>query len=161
MSVQLTVEQAAFLQGPVSINVGASGRDGWPRVCRAQGCVVARDRRSVTLLLSARRGRDLLDALDAGSGIAAVFSRPSTHATLQLKAAHAARVTLNAVLRADNGRYAQAFADELMGLGFGAEPGQNLIAVMTSSDLAALRFTPDIVFDQTPGPTAGRVLAAA
>jgi hypothetical protein len=139
MSVQLTVEQAAFLQGPVSINIGASGRDGWPQVCRAQGCVVARDRRTVTLLLSARRGCELLDALDAGSDIAAVFSRPSTHATLQLKAAQATRVTLNAALRADNGRYAQAFADELM----------------------ALRFAPDIVFDQTPGPAAGRVLAAA
>ena len=161
MSVQLTVEQAAFLQGPVSINIGASGRDGWPQVCRAQGCVVARDRRTVTLLLSARRGRELLDALDAGGGIAAVFSRPSTHATLQLKAAHATRVALNAPLRADNGRYAQAFADELMGLGFGAELGQGLIAVMTSDDLVALRFAPDIVFDQTPGPAAGRVLAAA
>ena len=59
MSVQLTAEQAAFLQGPVSINIGATGRDGWPQVCRAQGCVVARDRRTVTLLLSARRGREL------------------------------------------------------------------------------------------------------
>ena len=161
MSVQLTVEQAAFLQGPVSINIGAAGRDGWPHVCRAQGCVVARDRRTVTLLLSARRGRELLDALDAGSGIAAVFSRPSTHATLQLKAAQATRVTLNAALRADNGRYAQAFADELMGLGFGPELGQGLVAVMTGDDLVALRFAPDIVFDQTPGPAAGRVLASA
>ncbi|MBI3431653.1 MAG: hypothetical protein HY018_05515 [Hydrogenophilales bacterium] len=159
MSVQLTVEQAAFLQGPVSINVAAAGRDGWPQVCRAQGCVIARDRRTVTLLLSARRGRELLDALDAGSGIAAVFSRPSTHATLQLKAVRAERVTLNAALRADNGRYAQAFADELVGLGFGAELGQNLTTVMTSNDLTALRFAPEIVFDQTPGPAAGRVLA--
>ena len=160
MSVQLTAEQATFLQGPVSINVAASGRDGWPHVCRAQGCVVARDRRSVTLLLSARRGRDLLDALDAGSGIAAVFSRPSTHATLQLKAAQAGRVALNATLRGCNARYAQAFAGELMELGYGPELGQGLVAVMTADDLAALRFAPEIVFDQTPGPAAGRVLAA-
>jgi hypothetical protein len=51
MSVQLSVEQAAFLQGPLSMNVGAVGRDGWPCVCRAQGAVVARDRRALTVLL--------------------------------------------------------------------------------------------------------------
>jgi hypothetical protein len=161
MSVQLTVEQAAFLQGPVSMNVAATGRDGWPHVCRAQGCVITRDRRTVTLLLSANRGREVLDALDAGSGIAAVFSRPSTHATLQLKAAHAARTALNTALRECNEHYAQAFADELKALQrFGADLKQNLITVMTSHDLVALRFAPDIVFDQTPGPAAGRVLAS-
>src|SRR5512143_3102010 len=159
MSVQLTAEQAAFLQGPVSINVGAAGRDGWPCVCRGQGCTVARDRRSVTLLLSERRGRELLDALDAGNGIAAVFSRPATHATLQLKAARATRVASNAALRACNARYARAFADELVALGHGADLGPGLIALLTDHELVALRFAPDIVFDQTPGPSAGRVLA--
>jgi hypothetical protein len=161
MSVQLTVEQSVFLQGPVSINVAAAGRDGWPCVCRAQGCMVAHDRRMVTLLLSMQRGRELLDALDGGSSIAAVFSRPATHATLQLKAGHATRVVLKAAHRECEARYAQAFADELVSLGYGAELGQGLIAMMTASDLVALRFAPDIVFDQTPGPAAGRVLAAA
>jgi len=37
MSIRISAEQAAFLQGPLSINVGAVGRDGWPCVCRAQG----------------------------------------------------------------------------------------------------------------------------
>lgn len=159
-SIQLTTEQATFLQGPVSINVAASGRDGWPCVCRAQGCVVARDRRTVTVLLSARRGREVLDALDGGSGIAAVFSRPATHATLQLKAVHAARVPVNAALKACNARYAQRFADELVGLGYGTDLGKGIVRLMSASDLTALRFVPEIVFDQTPGPAAGRVLAA-
>lgn len=160
MGVQLSAEQAAFLQGPVSINVAASGRDGWPRVCRAQGCTVARDRRSVTLLLSARLGREVLDALDAGSGIAAVFSRPATHATLQLKAGGATRVASGPALRACNMRYAQALADELVALGYGSDLGQGLVAMLMERDLVALRFAPHIVFDQTPGPAAGRVLAA-
>jgi len=160
MSIELSAEQVAFLQGPVSINVAATGRDGWPRVCRAQGCVVARDRRMVTVLLSARRGREVLDALDAGSGIAAVFSRPATHATLQLKAGQASRAALNATLKACNTRYAQQFADELVGLGYGADLGQGIVNLMATSDLTALRFAPEIVFDQTPGPAAGRVLAA-
>ncbi len=161
MSVQLTAEQAAFLQGPVSINVAASGRDGWPCVCRAQGCMVARDRRTVTVLLSARRGREVLDALDGGSSLAAVFSRPATHATLQLKAGRATRVALNATHRDCDARYARAFADELVKLGYGADLGQGLITMMAASDLVALRFAPEIIFDQTPGPAAGHVLAAA
>ena len=122
---------------------------------------MARDRRTVTLLLSARRGREVLDALDAGSAIAAVFSRPATHATLQLKAAGATRVTSGATLRACNERYARALADELVALGYGTGLGQGLITLLTDRDLVALRFAPDIVFDQTPGPTAGRVLAPA
>ena len=160
-SIQLTTEQAAFLQGPVSINVAASGRDGWPCVCRAQGCVVARDRRTVTVLLSARRGRDVLDALDAGSGIAAVFSRPAAHATLQLKAGRATRAGSSSMLRACNARYADALAGELVELGYGAGLGEGIVRLMSASDLVALRFAPDIVFDQTPGPAAGRVLSAA
>lgn len=161
MSVQLTAEQAAFLQGPVSINIAANGRDGWPCVCRAQGCLVARDRRTVTVLLSARRGREVLDALDGGGSLAAVFSRPATHATLQLKAGRATRVALNATHRDCDARYARAFADELVKLGYGADLGQGLITMMAASDLVALRFAPEIIFDQTPGPAAGRVLAAA
>lgn len=160
-ALMLSADQAAFLQGPVSINLAASGADGWPCVCRAQGCAVARDRRSVTVLLSARRGRELLDALDGGSGIAAVFSRPATHATLQLKASRASRVAVNAALKACHARYARQFADELVGLGYGPDLGEGIVRLMSASDLTALRFTPEIVFDQTPGPAAGRVLAAA
>jgi hypothetical protein len=161
MSIQLSTEQAAFLQGPVSISIGASGRDGWPCVCRAQGCAVARDRRTVVVLLSARRGREVLDALDADSGIAAVFSRPATHATLQLKARCATRLAPSAAHLACSKRYAQAFADELTGLGYGSELGQGVVVIMTASDLVALSFAPDIVFDQTPGPFAGRVLTTS
>ena len=49
MPLTLTPDQAAFLQGPLSINVGAVGRDGWPCVTRAQGIVVARDRQALGL----------------------------------------------------------------------------------------------------------------
>jgi hypothetical protein len=159
MGTLLTAEQASFLQGPASINVGATGHDGWPQVCRAQGCMVARDRRQVTVLLSARRGRDVLDALDTGSAVSAVFSRPATHATLQLKASHTTRAVVNAALRTCAAHHAQAFAEELMALGYGADLGKGVMAVMTASDLVAIRFAPEILFDQTPGADAGRVLA--
>lgn len=159
--VTLSAEQAAFLQGPLSMNVGAVGRDGWPCVCRAHGAVLARDRRALTVLLSSTRSRAVLDAIDAGSGVTLVASRPATHATLQFKAATAERVAVKARHRALNAHYAKAFGGELAALGFGDALVEGLVAMLTASDLVALRFVPQIVFDQTPGPQAGRVLMQA
>ncbi len=160
MPLTLTPDQVTFLQGPLSMNVGAVGRDGWPCVTRTQGVVVARDRRSLTVLLSATRGRAVLDALAAGSAITLVASRPLTHATLQLKAARADRVPVAAAYKATSARYVAAFGEELTSLGYG-DAVTALTAVLPTDALAALRFVPDIVFDQTPGPRAGTVLARA
>jgi len=161
MSVPLSSEQTAFLQGPVSINVAATGGDGWPVVCRAQGCTVARDRRSVTLLLSARQASAVLAALGPNRAIAAVFSRPASHATLQIKGRGAARVPLTAAHRACNARYSNQLGAELGNLGYGSELVQGLKQMLSASDLVAVRLSPDVIFDQTPGPEAGRVLARA
>jgi hypothetical protein len=161
MSVPLTPDQAAFLQGPLSMNVGAVGRDGWPCVCRAQGVLVARDRRALTVLLSASRGRAVLEALDAGSAITLVASRPSTHATLQFKASGAAQMGVSAAQRAASARCVAAFGGELESLGYAQGLKETLAAVLPTDDLVALRLAPEIVFDQTPGPDAGRVLARA
>lgn len=161
MTIALTVGQATFLQGPVSINMAATGSDGWPRVCRAQGCVVARDRKSVTVLVSLGRACAVLDALDTGSMLACVFSRPATHATLQLKGRHSRRVPVTPLHRDVAKRSVQAFAAELASLGYGDDLAHGVIATMDASDLIAVRFAPETLFDQTPGPDAGRVLATA
>ena len=160
MPLTLTPDQVAFLQGPLSMNVGAVGRDGWPCVTRAQGIVVARDRQSLTVLLSAARSQAVLDALHAGSAITLVVSRPQTHATLQLKAARAERVPVTAAHRATSTRSVAALGTELAALGYG-DAVAALAALLPTDTLAALRFVPDIVFDQTPGPQAGTVLARA
>lgn len=161
MSVLLSPDQIAFLQGPLSMNVGAVGRDGWPCVTRAQGIVVARDRCALTVLLSTARSRAVLDALDAGSAITLVASRPTTHATLQLKAARAERLTVTAAHRAASARCVAGFGAELATLGYGDELAAALATLLPTADLTGLRFVPEVVFDQTPGPQAGRVLARA
>ncbi len=160
MPLTLTPDQVAFLQGTLSMNVGAVGRDGWPCVTRAQGIVVARDRRTLTVLLSAARGQAVLDALEAGSAITLVASRPLTHATLQLKAARAERVPFTTAHRTASARCVAALGQELAALGYG-DAVAALAAVLPTDTLAALRCVPDIVFDQTPGPRAGTVLARA
>lgn len=161
MPLQLTSEQISFLQGPLSMNVGAVARDGWPCVCRAQGVLVSRDRRMLTVLLSAARGREVLEALTAGSGITLVASRPATHATLQFKAATAERLAVTATQRAASARCLKAFGAELATLGYGEHLDETLMALLPTDDLIGLRFAPAIVYDQTPGPQAGTVLAHA
>lgn len=161
MPLTLTPDQVAFLQGPLSMNVGAVGRDGWPCVTRAQGIVVARDRQSLTVLLSAARGQAVLDALEAGSAITLVASRPATHATLQLKAARAERVAVSPAHRATSARCVATFGAELASLGYGEAMVSAMAAILPTGDLVGLRFTPEVVFDQTPGPQAGTVLARA
>lgn len=161
MPLALTPDQVTFLQGPLSMNIGAVGRDGWPCVTRAQGIVVARDRRALTVLLSATRGRAVLDALDGGSAVTLVASRPLTHETLQLKATRAERASVTTAHKAASARYVAAFGHELASLGYGEAAATALAAILTTDTLAALRFVPDIVFDQTPGPRAGTVLARA
>ncbi|WP_310448081.1 hypothetical protein [Thiobacillus sp.] len=159
MTLQLTPDQVAFLQGPVSMNIGAMGRDGWPCVCRAHGCVVARDRRSLTVWLSAQRGKNILDALDAGSAVTLVVSRPATHATLQLKAGSATRVAVSAAHKLASARCVAAFGAELDALNYGTQMSALVIAALPADHLVGLRLTPEVVFDQTPGPQSGKVLA--
>jgi hypothetical protein len=78
-----------------------------------------------------------------------------------MKAAGAVRVGVSAAHRAASARCVAAFADELETLGYAKALAATLSVILPTDDLAALRFVPEIVFDQTPGPDAGRVLARA
>lgn len=161
MPLQLSPEHAIFLEGPLSMNVGAVGHDGWPCVARGQGLIVARDRRLLTVLLSASHGRAVLDAVEAGSAITLVASRAATHATLQVKARGASWARATTAQKAASTRCLAAFGGELSDLGYGIGLDRVLPALFPTDDLVALSLAPEVVFDQTPGPQAGTVLARA
>jgi len=82
-------------------------------------------------------------------------------ATLQLKAPCAARVAPNSAHHACHARYAAAFGGELSALGYGDEHGARPDCTDGGWRSGGAALHPEIVFDQTPGPAAGRVLAAA
>ena len=145
---------AGFITHHVAINVASCSAARLPSVVRAHGCCVSDDRRCVTLFVSVPRAARLLDDLRAGGGIAAVFTLPHTHETLQLKGACADVVPLapgdDACIRA----YVESFVEELCRIGF----KETLVrAVMSSADeeSVGLRFEPTAAFVQTPGPKAG------
>jgi hypothetical protein len=155
----IDAELAAFMQRGVSLTVGSCDAANRPSLARATGCRVAADGSTVRLFISGVQAAPLLAHVRETGRLAAVFSQPSTHRTLQLKGLDAKVEPAGpddlAVVR----RYRDAFVDELARLGY-PRPVFHALLACPDADLVALRFTPTEAFSQTPGPNAGRSLQA-
>ena len=156
----LDEDNAAFIQTGISI-VAASRDDALvPSIARASGCRVSYDRRAVSIFTPLSQALQLVADLRASGRIAVVFSRPTTHRTLQLKAddARVRNATPDeAAIVAD---YVDAFAREIGIMGHTAEQACAMFQ-FREDDLVAIDFTPHAAFEQTPGPKAGSPLPAA
>ncbi|RKT44920.1 hypothetical protein BDD21_2324 [Thiocapsa rosea] len=146
-----------FLLGPVSICLASRDAAGVPSLARAFGCRVTADRLEVAVLVPTRTAEALLRDVTAGAPIAVVFSRPKTHETLQLKAPAARLEPLGPTDRQRMRASGSAFAAELIALGYSAVFSHALVAP-SNEDAVAVAFSPTLLFDQTPGPRAGRRL---
>lgn len=159
MVPELSRMQAAFIQGPVSISLASRDAARRTTIARGLSCRVSEAREQISILVCGVRAAPLLAELRLDGWVAASYSLPATHETLQVKG-HDARVeparpgdeTLAAAHRA-------AFATQIAVAGFTPafteallhhEPGQ----------LCWVRFTPAAVYMQTPGPRAGERLKA-
>lgn len=150
---QFDADVAAFLSGRVSIIAAAATATLQPRLVRCTGCRLDSDGR-VTLFLAASHAGALLAAIAANRRIAAVFSEPTTHRTLQLKGNDAETVAVTADDHRRVAAYRAAMVPELANFGLSAEWVHALLGC-SGSELVALRFTPRDLFVQTPGPRAG------
>jgi len=150
----------AFLQGAVSISVASRGAGGLPVLVRCSGCRVAPGRGRVTLYLSRSKSASVIEAIGATGAVAAVFSLPSSHRTVQLKGADAEIGAPAAGDREMVERYIEAFAREIEPGGYSAAMAGALLWI-DPDDLATLSFTPSAAFSQTPGPGAGEPLRPA
>jgi hypothetical protein len=153
-------ELAAFLSGPVAINVATRAQGNVPVLVCASGCRLAADRRRVTLFLARSKSQAVIEALRATRVVAAVFSLPSSHRSVQLKGTDAELAAPAAGDYETVGRYIEAFAREIDPLGYRPEMGRALLW-LDAADLVALSFTPSAAFTQTPGPGAGAPLRAS
>ncbi|RJG06120.1 hypothetical protein D3870_08985 [Noviherbaspirillum cavernae] len=156
----IDAEHAAFMESGVSISVAACNPDRLPSQVRATGCRVAADRTRVTVFVSATQASALLADVRSNGVIAVVFSKPTTHRTVQIKGTDA-QVTglIDGDLQCVD-RYRIDFATEVAPLGFGGPLIRTLLAC-PAADIVALRFTPSEAYSQTPGPRAGEPLKAA
>jgi hypothetical protein len=102
----------------------------------------------------------MLEDVASNGMIAAVFSLPSTHQTLQLKGSDA---RIEKPLKTDSQlvmSYRKAFTDHLDKLGF-SRPLIETMLTYDAEDLTAVTFTPTTAFSQTPGPNAGRAIGGS
>jgi hypothetical protein len=153
----LDTTHAAFLGGPVAINVASCDAKRTPSVARAYGCRISNDRRRITVFLAVPQAGPLLRDLRAGRPVAVVFTRPKTHQTIQLKGTDATIAPLGRGDRGIMSAYATTFAAELETIGFN-DRFSAAITSGTSEEAVSLTFTPSAAFVQTPGPNAGQPL---
>lgn len=155
--VTLSAAQAAFIEGPRSIY--AAGRDAGrrPSLARLLACIVAGDRRRVLLLAHPAQARQLLGDVADNGALAVVFNAPETHQTLQLKG-HGRCVPASSDAETLVQKRLDAFSVIVAPHGFTPALVHAIIRGSPGA-LAAIDFEPQALFEQTPGPQAGRRIA--
>lgn len=150
----------AMLVKGVSVIVGSADHALNPSLMRGVGSVVSADGRDITVFVSRGPARQLLHDIAASGRLAAVFSQPSTHRTLQLKAR---QIRLREATEADRPaltRYLHSMEEELAFLGYDPVFARAMLAHRLE-ELVAIEFQPEEAFDQTPGQSAGRAIGGA
>lgn len=160
MAAQLPADLVAMMARGVSVIVGSRDAQLRPSVMRAVGSQVEAGGQDITVYLNRPQSRQLLQDIAATGHIAVVFSEPSTHRTVQLKATRAAVRQAGAQDEPVLAAYLQSMEHEIRQVGFEPRVTRAFLAHRLE-DVVAVRFTPEQAFDQTPGPRAGAPLGAA
>ena len=158
--VSIGDELRSLLEGPVSVLVGTRDSRLIPEITRGWGLRVSEDRRRISLCVPVATSRKTLDNLEANGEIAATFSLPTNYRTFQLKGHHATSAEPDSMDLEAVARHRDAFARVNERLG---QPRRQVEAfwqseIETSAALVKILFVPEQVFDQTPGPGAGKKL---
>lgn len=156
-TLTLDAALAAFIRGPVAINLASRDAAYTPSIARGYGCRVSTDRRRITVFLALQCSQAILRDLRAGAPLATVFCLPSTHETLQFKSPGAELAALESGDRAIMRAYAAAFRAEISAAGY-VDPFSSALVAPAEEDAVAVSFAPSAIFDQTPGPEAGKPL---
>ena len=156
---QLPPDVVANMRRGVSVLVAACDAALRPSVMRAVGSKVSDDGLDITVFLSRRQSRQLIQNLAATGRLAVVFSEPATHRTVQLKASRCEIRPAGPEDQPVLARYLASMEHEIGRIGFARELTRAMLAHRLD-DLVAIRFMPEQAFDQTPGPRAGTPLGA-
>lgn len=159
-AVRLPDDFAAIIAKGVSCIVGSRDAQLRPSLMRAVGSRLSANGQEITVFLSRPHSRQLLLDIAATGHVAAVFSQPSTHRTIQLKATRAVLRNATPEDVPDMARCESSLDQELQAIGYEAGLAGVLLAHRLE-DLVAVTFVPEQAFDQTPGPQAGARIGAA
>jgi hypothetical protein len=152
---RLPDELADFVESGVSILVGTADSRLRPACMRALGAQVARDRQTVTVYLPEATSRATLANLASTGRIAVAFSRPLDHRAIQIKGTCLGTRPATSDDRAVQERYRAAYFEQLHAVGVPRARARRF-AWWPS---VAVDVAVGEVFEQTPGPAAGRRLS--
>ena len=159
MAAPLPPDLVAIMARGVSVIVASRDAALRPSLMRAVGSRVEADGGDITVYLSRPQSRQLVQDLAATGHIAVVFSVPSTHRSVQLKASRVEMRNADAHDAPVLARYLASMEHEVQQVGF-APPLTRAMLAHRLDDVVAVRFTPEQAFDQTPGPRAGTAIGS-
>jgi Pyridoxamine 5'-phosphate oxidase len=148
---------ATFLQSPVMIIVGSCDDGLLPQIARAAGAIVDRAKGRVDLIVSSWQWPQTIANVRRNGRIAVTFARPADYVSYQLKG-RAAIIPASAAHRQCAQHYIEAMTETFTGLGL-----DRAVAAPWLVDLEpqVLRLAVEMIFVQTPGEKAGRVLESS
>lgn len=154
--VALSDDVVAFIESGVSIVIAVVGPGGRALPGRALAARMTGENR-IRLVLAEEGNAAVLSTARSGGPIAATFSAPLSHRTVQIKGYSCRQEDPDPEDAAALRGQTDAFAAVLVSV------GQSPSFVQAFSDyrsaaLCALSFPVDMAFEQTPGPGAGRSL---
>lgn len=153
----LTPELVVFCESGVSVVMASVDSAGRPVVARGLGCRIDALGR-VRVVFREPQNAGLKRAVAFGSAIAATFTKPYSHRSIQLKATRASLVDTAPMDGPTVLCQTRAFREELVQIGY-TEDFAAAYTRFEPHELAALEFLPECAFVQTPGPSAGSALA--
>lgn len=155
--VALPEDIARFIQSGISMTLASRSDRLVPSLAKSVGCRVSEARDQVTMLVFAQTAATLLQDVARCRQIAAVFSQPTTHRTLQIKGRDVRAAPASPADWALVRRYLALFTEELRPLGWDESFVQGVFW-HEAGELVSLQFTPGGAFQQTPGPGAGAAM---
>ena len=156
-AVLINDEMKAFFESGISVVVGTRDMRLVPEIVRAWGPVVSKDRRSISLCVPGAASARTLDNLSTIARISVAFTLPTNLQSVQLKGTWIETTEPDAADLAAVERHRDAFASLNAKIGMPRRVVETFWnrELETSTVLLKLRFVPEQVFNQTPGPDAG------
>jgi hypothetical protein len=153
----ISEELKTYLECGPSVVVGTRDLGLVPEIARAWGVRVAEDRRSVDLCIPIATVGKTLDNLASNGQMAVSFAMPTNMKSVQMKGTGMEAGEPDAEDMAAVERHRDAFAtmNERMGMPRKVIERFWHREVETGTAMVKLRFVPEQIFNQTPGPGAG------
>jgi hypothetical protein len=153
----LTTEIVEFCQSGLSIVLASQDSAGRPLVARGLACRINPEGR-IRVIYRERPNATFQRSVAAGAAVAATFTKPYNHRSIQLKATTADILHTDPLDGPAAHVQTRRFCRELVDVGY-SEAFATGYTNFEPHELAAVEFQPESAFVQTPGPSAGSALS--